>query len=37
MTMKSGTKFGDKSAYRLKHEKFGKFSPEHTKVSKLGL
>ena len=31
MTLKSGTKFKEK------HEEFGKFSPEHSKVSKLGL
>ena len=38
MTLKSDAKFEEKVTCGLKNdEEFGKFSPEHLKVSKLGL
>ena len=39
MKLESDSKFEEKltCGFRKWHEKFGKFSPEHTKVSNLGL
>ena len=37
MTLKSDVKFEEKLACGLENDKYEKFSPEHLKVSKLGL
>ena len=37
MTLKSYANFEEKLTYGLKKDKFGKFSPKHLKLSKLGL
>ena len=38
MTVESDAKFEEKLTYGLENDQeFGKFSPEHSKVSKLGL